>query len=216
LSESSLLPPFYEDSLNVRDVNKESEKSDEVHISRQKFAIALGMSAVLGAVLVFAVLFLTGNSSFSSAQSNEVNPLAGEVALTEAELAKLISDAQVSAYWIGPEANAKYALTITADNQVFVKYLPNGVGLGDLAPKYRVIATYPEAAAYDITRAAGTQATAVAFINADGAAIYYSKNRDTNVYVAYSGIPFEIEIFDPKSESALELATTPGAIKKIE
>jgi hypothetical protein len=211
-----LLPPFYEDSLNVRDVNKESEKSDEVHISRQKFAIALGMSAVLGAVLVFAVLFLTGNSSFSSAQSNEVNPLAGEVALTEAELAKLISDAQVSAYWIGPEANAKYALTITADNQVFVKYLPNGVGLGDLAPKYRVIATYPEAAAYDITRAAGTQATAVAFINADGAAIYYSKNRDTNVYVAYSGIPFEIEIFDPKPESALELATTPGAIKKIE
>jgi hypothetical protein len=216
LSESSLLPPFYEDFSNLSDTTKKPEKSDEVHISRKKFGIALGTSALVGALVVFVILFFTGNSRFSNAQSNEANPLAGEVALSEAELAKLISDAQVSAYWIGPEANAKYALTITADNQVFVKYLPNGDGLGDLAPKYKVIATYPEAAAYDITRAAGTQATAVAFINADGAAIYYSKDRDTNVYVAYSGIPFEIEIFDPKSEIALELATTPGAIKKIE
>jgi hypothetical protein len=109
-----------------------------------------------------------------------------------------------------------YGLTITADNQVFIKYLPEGNGLGDLLPNYRVVATYPESAAYDITRAAGTQANAISFINADGAAIYYSKDRATNIYIAYTGIPYEIEVFDPDPATALDFATAPGAVVQIQ
>lgn len=188
---------------------------ENITLPKRKFQIFLGASALLGAVLAFLLLFISGSARGILPTSNAKNAIAGEVALTADQLVQLIKDSQVTAYWVGPQEGALYGLTITADNQVFIKYLPDGKGLDDLKPNYRVIATYPEEAAYDITRAAGTQSTAISFINADGAAVYYGKDRATNVYVAYSGIPYEIEVFDPDAATALSLATVAGTVVAV-
>jgi hypothetical protein len=210
-----LLPTTLELELELPDTEIINSESETVTLPKRRFQIFIGASVLLGGLLAFTLLFLSGSVRGILPTSEAKNAIAGEVALTEQQLIQLVNEAQVNAYWVGPLAGASYALTITADNQVFVKYLPDGNGLDDLKPEYRVIATYPEAAAYDITRAAGTQSTAISFINSDGAAVFYSKDRPTNVYVAYAGIPFEIEVFDPDAATALDFATTPGSVSKI-
>lgn len=170
--------------------------------------------AAISMLLTALIFSFTGVGSGFKFNSGD-NKLAGQVALTQEQLIALVKSNNVTAYWSGPKDGALYALTITSDKKVYVKYLPDGKGIGDTSLNYRVIATYPEAGAYDITRAAGTQANSVAFVNSDGGAVYYSKDKATNVYVAYSGQPFEIEIFDPDAATSLSLASQSGAITQI-
>mgnify|MGYP006281804895 CR=1 FL=1 len=189
--------------------------SETLVIQRRKLRKFFLLGIATGAVLTFLLLLISGSARNLLPNSSGANEVAGQVALTEGELINLVKSKNVTAYWVGPINGMKYALTITTDNQVFVKYLPNGEGINDLKPNYKVIATYPEQAAYDITRAAGTQSNAISFINSDGAAVYYSKDRATNVYVAYTGQPYEIEVFDPDAAVSLESATKPGGVVLI-
>jgi len=55
----------------------------------------------------------------------------------------------------------------------------------------------------------------VSFISASGAAIYYSKDTPTNVYVAYPNLNFQVEIFNPIAATALEIASTNGALRLV-
>lgn len=193
----------------------DSKKPDSIiQIARRRFQLIVGGAALGGAILAFILLSIFGRSALTI--NGNVDALLGEKVLTQEELFSLVAENNLTAYWVGPLPGMKYSLTVTADKQIFVKYLPDGNGLTDSTPIYRVIATYPEPGAYDITRAAGTQANAVTFINDDGAAVYYSKDRPTNVYVAYSGINYEIEIFDPDAATALSLGTIPGTVQRIE
>jgi hypothetical protein len=45
--------------------------------------------------------------------------------------------------------------------------------------------------------------------------IYYNKNTPTNVYLAYKSQPYQIEIFDPSAEVALDLANDDTSISII-
>ena len=187
-------------------------KDSQIHFDRRRFRLFIAIGGLVGAILVFGLVSLLG----SGGSDRTANALLGETGLSQVELFQLVKDQKLTAYWAGPEEGAKYSLTVTADKQVFIKYLPSGKGLSDKNPNYRIIATYPEPAAFDITRAAGTQSNAVAFVNNDGAAVYYDRAKANNVYVAYSGINYSIEVFDPDAAAALNLATVPGSIKKIE
>ena len=139
----------------------------------------------------------------------------GQVAMTEGQLREVVAKNKLTAYWSGPEENSLYSLAANSNGQVFVRYLPDGNGLSDTAAKYRVIASYPQANAYAVTQAAGNQANAISFINADGAQVFYSKSYATNVYLAYPESTSEVEIFDPGNGVALGLATTSGKIVQI-
>lgn len=139
----------------------------------------------------------------------------GEVALTEQELTDILKEEGLAAYWLGPQTGAKYTLNITAGDQVFIRYLPNGEGLEDISQSYVVVATYPQEDAYGITESAGTQADSVSFVNADGGMVYYSKLLPTNVYVAFPDQPYSIEIFDPVDGGALSSAASVGKLVRI-
>ena len=78
-----------------------------------------------------------------------------------------------------------------------------------------VIATYTTTNAFTATQSAGNQSNGVTFINSDGAAVYYSKDTPTNVYVAYPNLNFQIEIFDPIAATALDIASKSGALSVI-
>lgn len=172
---------------------------------------------LLGAALASLLLIVAIVSQFGpSGTEKTTNALLGRESLSQEELVSLVAENGLTAYWAGPQEGAEYTLTVTTDNQIFVKYLPGGLGLDDSSPNYRIIATYPEPAAYDTTLAAASQANSLVFVNGDGAAVYLDKTRANNVYVAYQDVPFSIEVFDPDANTALSIASLPGNLKRIE
>lgn len=177
--------------------------------SLQIVAVAVALGLALGAGGASLVFQAQGSSNTISGQ------LSGRVALTESELVRLVSENNLVAYWSGPQTGALYSLVANTSGQVFIRYLPNGAGLDDTAANYRVVATYPQADAFAITQAAGNQPNAISFVNPDGAQVFFSKDFPSNIYMAYPDAPFEIEIFDPGSGTALNLATTARAIRKV-
>ena len=145
-----------------------------------------------------------------------VNPItSGQVALSESELISAVKAVGGSIYWLGSAAGAKYTFNNVADDQNFIRYLPGGNGLTDTEQKYRIIATYKDAAAYETMRTAAKSDAGVSSTNPDGSIVYYLKASPLHVYLAFKDLAFQIEIFDPTPGTALKLATTPGILKTI-
>ena len=70
------------------------------------------------------------------------------------------------------------------------------------------MATYPVRNALRVTRAAGSGANAVRMALGGGAVAVYNREHPTNVYLAYPGSKFQIEVFDPKRGEARKLVAS--------
>jgi len=80
----------------------------------------------------------------------------------------------------------------------------------------REIAAYPDAQAYvTVSTVAAAKQDAVLTANSDGSLIYFAKADPEHVYLAYQGLPYQIEIFDPAPGASLKLARTPGLIDSL-
>lgn len=100
-------------------------------------------------------------------------------------------------YWLGPQAHMTYELTVTTGRLIYVRYLPHGVKPGDPRPNYITIGTYPKQGAFAIVEAARKlRGSRVQEFGANEIAVTYS-TRPKSVYVAYRGVPYMIEVFDP-------------------
>lgn len=226
----STFAAMVEDKSSTTDDLRESyfKSDDEVKESAFKERIRmLGELSIFqtrrGVALVTALVTLTLTLSFSSLFAT--NPLdtttlaariSGGVALSESELKDVVSKLGETVYWSGPMRGAKYTINAQNVGAIYVRYLPNGKGISDTAPKYRVIATYKETNGFDATLAAGNQPNGVSFSKPDGVGVvYYNKNTPTNVYLAYKSQPFQIEIFDPSADTSLSLANDANKIEMI-
>jgi hypothetical protein len=169
---------------------------------------------IAGSLLTYTVVSNSEPKIISSAASFS-DITTGKVALTEEELVKAVQDLGVDVYWAGPVDGAKYTISAPADGQVYIRYLPNGEGLSDTKANYVVIATYSTPDAFTSTQSAGNQTNGVTFINTQGAAVFYSKDAPTNVYVAYQNIDFQIEVFSPIAKTALDIASKQGALRLV-
>lgn len=172
--------------------------------------------------IVSAVATLLVTLSFSSLWApnpSDTTTLAarisGGVALTEAQLRQVVREIDQKVYWAGPMRGAKYTINAQNFNSIYVRYLADGKGISDQTPKYRVIATYKEANAYNSTLSAGNQANGLSFTTADGRVVYYNKQVPTNVYVAFKSLPYQIEIFDPNAKTSLAIANSSSDIQLI-
>jgi hypothetical protein len=181
-----------------------------------KVPMLMLLSAIISSVITYSVTSSSNSSSAPTASSTTLTEvISGKVVLTEAELIAAVKELGADVYWAGPVKGAKYTLAVPADGQAYVRYLPEGQGIDDTKPNYVVIATYTTTDAFTATQAAGNTSNGVSFISAAGAAIYYSKDTPTNVYVAYPNLNFQIEIFNPIAATALEIASTSGALRLV-
>ena len=173
------------------------------------------------AIVVAAITFVLTLSFSSLFAPNTMDTttlaakISGGVALSESELKSVVKQIGQKVYWVGPMSGAKYTINAQNFNSIYVRYLAGGKGISDQTPKYRVIATYKEANGYNSTLSAGNQADGLSFTNPNGSAIYYNKQVPTNVYVAFKGKPFQIEIFDPNAKISLDLAKSDNAVQLI-
>jgi|GEM_PF-3584297 hypothetical protein len=179
-----------------------------------KTALLMLAAFLVGSALTYT---FTANSepAVQASTSTFAEISAGKVSLTEKELVSAVKQLGVDVYWAGPVDGAKYTLSAPAEGQVYVRYLPNGEGLTDTKANYVVIATYVTPDAFTATQAAGNQTNGVTFLNTQGAAVFYSKDAPTNVYVAYPNIDIQVEVFSPIAKTALDIASKQGALRLV-
>jgi hypothetical protein len=116
-------------------------------------------------------------------------------------------------YWAGLLPTYTHELT-QVDGNIYIRYLPQGVGVGDPRPAYLTVGTYPAKRPLEAlkrrARRAGEQSRPVA----RGGIAVWSDRRPQSVYLAYPRSDVRIEVYDPSAARARRLATT-GAVTPI-
>jgi hypothetical protein len=107
-------------------------------------------------------------------------------------------------YWAGTIPGQKYETTSLSDGRVYVRYLPPGAAAGTKKP-HLTVGTYPLKNAYSVTRALLKDRSSRT-VSVNGGVALYSGTRPTNVYVAYKGVPYQIEVYSPSAAQARRTA----------
>jgi hypothetical protein len=108
----------------------------------------------------------------------------------------------------------KYELTRTADRKVYVRYLPRSVPIGNRSGEYLLVGTYPLRDAYAAIQRAAKEAGARTFRVPGGGLAVVNASAPRNVYFAYPGGRYQVEVFDPSAQRARRLVST-GSIKPV-
>ena len=191
--------------------------------------IRIGAVAALAVAVAFVVwLIVRGNDNSSPARTTAATPAAPSApaktkptsgrtlltAATPAKLRALSSRTRHPIYWAGHKPKITYELTRTPDGRIYVRYLPKGIPIGDRRAAYLIVATYPVKDAYKAVRTAAKESGAVTFRIAHGGIAVYNRSAATNVYFAYPGSKYQVEVFDPNPSRARRLVKS-GAIRPI-
>ena len=162
----------------------------------------------LGAVV--AVLALLGLAAWylidmRGGSSDETASASAEpVALSADGLKTLAGSLGQPVYWLGEQPNTTYEVMQSPDGRVYVRYLPAGTEAGD--PRaFTTVGTYAVRNAYEIIDSRMREPGASAISVSGGGVALVTKTSPTNVYVAYPGSDYQIEIFSPVRNQAREL-----------
>lgn len=192
------------------------EPSQQQHalLTPRTLAVAIGVAIAVG-LLVWLVVrggdsTTSARTTTTTATTRSVTPL-GPVAATPATLATFAKALKRPIYWAGPLPGDTYEFTETSAGNIYVRYLPKGVRVGDPRAAFRVIATYPYADALARLRAlAGSTGVRLS----GGGLLVPSARYPKSVHMAYPGSAFEIEVFDPVPGLARTIALS-GRIRPI-
>ena len=220
---STLNDDFNDDNFRESFFKDDAEKGSALNSRLNSISNLPLFRTKKGVAFVTAIISIVLTLGFSSLFAS--NPLdtttlaariSGGVALSESELKDVVKKLGENVYWAGPMRGAKYTINAQNVGAIYVRYLPDGKGISDNSPIYRVVATYKEANGYDATLAAGNQPNGVSLFRSDNSGvIYYNKNTPTNVYLAFKSQPYQIEVFDPSAEVSLAIANDANTIQAI-
>lgn len=149
-----------------------------------------------------------GSKSTTSAASSPA------VAASVAELKNLQSSLRHPIYWAGAKAGFTYELTQTRSGNVYVRYLPSGVKVGDDHPNYLTVGTYPQADAFKNVQIASRRKGATKSHLPGGGLAVQNASRPTSVYVAYPNSSLLVEVFDPSAKVARSLVRS-GQVRPL-
>jgi hypothetical protein len=127
-------------------------------------------------------------------------------------LKKQVASLGQTVYWLGPMAGVTYEYTLSPGGNVYLRYLPKGVAVGS-SGAYPTVGTYPMKDAAAKTKARAGESGAVQ-VKLAGAESFYTTAKPNNVYLAFKGSSYQIEVFDPVSAQALA-AVKSGQVKPV-
>jgi hypothetical protein len=166
---------------------------------RLRFGAILAIAAVVVFVVWFA--FIRGGDSDNNSGPNSQGT-------TLAQLQNLPSEVGHPVYWAGRQPGTTYELTRTARGEIYIRYLPAGVPVGDERPNYLTVGTYQFKNAYSTLRARAREAGAVSGPLPNRGFYVLSRSRPNSVYVAYRGQDLQIEVFAPSAQRARQIVTS--------
>jgi hypothetical protein len=106
-------------------------------------------------------------------------------------------------------------MTQTAQRQILLRYLPAGTKAG-ASGAYLTVGTYPMRHAFAITGRLAKQAGNARLLVGGGAIAVTAATGASrkSVYVAYPGVDYQIEVFDPKPGEAQKLVAS-GQLARV-
>jgi hypothetical protein len=160
--------------------------------------------ALAVAFVVWLVVKDDDNSSSSSSPSAS-GQQAPATAASPSELAAISREVGHPVYWAGPKAGYTYELTRTGSGNLYIRYLPKGVDVGDGRPDFLVVGTYPLRGAYAGVKKEATREGAITQKLPGGGLAVANGNRRSSVYFAYPDSGLQIEVYDPSPQVARDL-----------
>jgi hypothetical protein len=178
--------------------------------------VRIGAVVAVAVAVAFVVWLLVrdGDSNNASSGQGQTVEAIAPVAASQERLRDLSAEVGRPIYWVGPRADETYELTRTAQDRIYVRYLPSGVPVGTNEASYTIVGTYPVAHAYGVLKALAKKSGEVSFTAPHGGIAVYGTARPTNVYLAYPGSDVQIEVYDPSAERARALITS-GQISPV-
>jgi hypothetical protein len=173
--------------------------TDENRIARLRLGAALAIALVAG-FLVWLVFIRDDDSSGGGGPNSS--------AVTVSELQNLAVEVDHPVYWAGPRRATTYELTRTTRGDVFIRYLPRGVPVGDKRPNYLTVGTYPFKGAYATLRQSADREGTKNGTLANRGIYVVGPERPNSVYVAFRGEDVQIEVFAPSARRARELVSS--------
>jgi hypothetical protein len=127
----------------------------------------------------------------------------GPIGLSANGLRTLTQSVGQPIYWAGPRPGYLYELTRTATGEIFIRYLPPGAAVGSKQPNYLVVATYPVANAF---RSIKKLTSEHPFSIPGGGIAVVDQKHPRSVHLAYPGVPYQLEVYDPSPARSLQVA----------
>jgi hypothetical protein len=185
-------------------------RSSSVTRDSHPVGLAIGLIVVLAAVGLGAWWLLARAAHQAPVATTQ--PGQGAVAVSGSGLSTLASLGR-PIYWAGARPQDTYELTQASDGRVYLRYLPAGTAVG--SPRiFLTIGTYPVVDAYQVTRHIALQPGSVRVPAPGGAVAFYRQQLPTNVYLAYPGSAYQVEVFDPSSEETRHLVSS-GEVGRV-
>ncbi len=180
-------------------------------VERWRTNRSLRIAGVVGALalaaLVAWLVVSPGGGSKPSAR-----PSGKPFDVSPAGLASLEKLLRQPIYWLGEEPGATYEFTQTLDRRIYVRYLPSG-GAADVNAAYLTVGTYPLANAYAVTRKASFEQGNLRILAPGGAVAFAAGQRARSAYVAFPGVPYQVEVFDPVPGQAIRLVGSGALVR---
>ena len=178
--------------------------------------LALGLGIIVAVGIVAFLLLSGGNDSGAGNESGSKVAATGRPqAATLDQVRDVANSVGHTVYWAGEQPGFHFELTVDPDGKVYIRYLAEGSPVGSGRVTSLTIGTYPYIDAFGTLQTAARRGGGMTDRTPDDGLVVSFPNSPNNVYVAFQGSNYEIEVYDPHPGRALELATA-GSITPIE
>jgi hypothetical protein len=181
-----------------------TENGPYAQTARGRSEATIRPSIRIGAIVALALaaglvawFLLRGNGS-----SNQPVQTTSARAASVDELVSLAASIGHPIFWLGPKSGYTYELTQTQSGKIYIRYLPQGAEVGANKP-YLTVATYPFPNAFPALQTQGKAPGAQAFDVSNGGIAVLDRSYPESVHVAYPGVGYQVEVYDPTAGVAL-------------
>jgi hypothetical protein len=176
----------------------------ETFANHTRFRVGAVIVLVLAIALILWLVLRNGGGSSTSSSAK---------AVSVGQLRKLAASVGHPVYWVGPRDGYTYERTRQSNGTIIIRYLPQGVKVGEKKPHLSV-ATYPFAGAFPAIEKAARKSGSGSFTIPDGGLAVFDRSYPKSIHLAYPGSDYQVEVFDPSPTQVRELVSS-GQVSTI-
>jgi hypothetical protein len=166
--------------------------------------LRIGILVVVAALIGVGLWLAFGNSNGKHRKTHNVAIGIGPISQSARQLSSRALAVGQPFYWAGPKKNYHYEFQRLAKNgNIYVRYLPKGVPARGKPGELTIIATYPMVNAYGRLKR-GAKGRVVT--GKRGSIVWVQTNDPKSVYIAWKGVPYEVEVYNPNPRKAARIA----------